>query len=130
MATLRASDPFPEGLIRAFELLTTDDRPHQILVWTDQSQVVIKDATTLSHPRDGVTHLPMADITGVALAPGDLGSVLTLRTEHGVFRLRGTGAVIDGFITELSALNGFVHPPQPPPRPTFLHRLVSLVRGV
>jgi len=129
VASLRSTDPVPEGLIRAFELLTNGDRAHQVLVWTDQSQVVIKDATTLSQPRDGVTHLPIADISEVSLAPGELGSVLTLRTDHGAFRLRGTATVIDGFVTELTALNGFVRPVPPSPSPRFLRRLVSIVRG-
>jgi len=130
VASLRATDPFPEGLIRAFELLTTGDRPHQVLVWTDQSQVVIKDAATLSQPRDGVTRIPLADVSDVELVPGDLGSVLSLRTEHGVFRLRGTAAVIDGFVTELSSLNGFIRPAQPQPPQRFLRRLVARVRGI
>ena len=108
MAALPASEAFPGGLIRAFELLSASGRSHNVLVWIEEAQIVVKDAAALAHPHDGLRHVAIPEIRDVHLEDQAGGAVLSIRTEGDTLRFRGTTAVIDGFVTELATFTSDV----------------------
>lgn len=130
MAALPASEPFPGGLIRAFELLAAAGRPRSVLVWIEDAQIVVKDAAALAHPHDGIRHLLIADIRDVHLADEPAGTVLSIRTEAETLRLCGATAVIDGFVNELATFtNSAMLGHTPTPRGRF-QRFIARFAGM
>ena len=97
---------FPEGLIRAFEHQTTGDRADQVLVGTARSQVVIKDATTVYHRREGLTHLPILGISKVSFAPGDLAHRPLRHRTHRAQRFRLARTPQPRFLSRLVLSSG------------------------
>jgi hypothetical protein len=130
MAALPASEPFPGGLIRSFELLTASDRPRNVLVWIEQAEIVVKDAAALAHPHDGIHHLPITDIRDVHLADDPAGAVLSIRTEAETLRFRGATAVMDGFVNELATLTSDVIHAGAPTPPGRFQRFVARFAGI
>lgn len=130
MAALPATEPFNGGLIRAFELLSNSGRPHNVLVWIEESEIVVKDAAALAHPHDGLRHLSIADIRDVRLGDEPNGAVLSIRTEGDTLRFRGTTPVIDGFVNELTNFTrNVIRGRAPTPRGRF-QRLVARFAGI
>ncbi len=130
MATLPMSEPFPGGLIRAFDLLTASGRAHNVLVWIEQAEIVVKDAAALAHPRDGLSRMLIADIRDVRLDDEAAGAVLNIRTDSHTLRFRGTTSVIDGFVNELTVFTSHVmHGRAPVPQGRF-QRLVARFAGI
>lgn len=130
MAARPVSETFPDGLIRAFELLTASGRPHNVLVWIEESEIVVKDAAALAHPHDGIRHLPIVDIRDVRLGDEPAGAVLSICTEGETLRLRGATAVMDGFVNELATFTGnVIRGGAPTPRGRF-QRFVARFAGI
>ena len=130
MAALPASEAFPGGLIRAFELLSASGRSHNVLVWIEEAQIVVKDAAALAHPHDGLRHVAIPEIRDVHLEDQAGGAVLSIRTEGDTLRFRGTTAVIDGFVTELATFTSdVIRGAAPRPRGRF-QRFVARFAGI
>lgn len=130
MAAERVLELSPLGLIRAFELLSPSGSVHQVLVWVEDSVIVMKDGAELSNPHRGLTKIALAEVSGVALMTDPAGVVLVIQTEQRQFRLLGTPAVIDGFVEELRHLGTSMERPRDERPPRRLHRWLDRVLGV
>jgi|GEM_PF-5926366 len=129
MAAERVLEPSPLGLIRAFELLRPSGSVHQVLVWVEDAEIVVKDGAELSTPHRGLTKIALAEVSGVALMTDPAGVVLHVQTEQHQFRLRGTASVIDGFVDELRQLGTSTDRPREERLPRRLHRWLDRVLG-
>lgn len=129
MAAERALEPSPLGLIRAFELLRPSGSVHQVLVWVEDAEIVMKDGAALSHPRQGLTHTALSDITGIDLMTDPDGVILVMRTERAQYLLRGSTAVVDGFVEELRQLGASPAPLRRESSVRRLHRWLNRVLG-